>query len=130
MKKAVLLGLLASVFAAPVFAKSALHCSGKGWVHFAMLPFPLYKTLNLELSVDQARNGEFTLEAGGDPIYYAGPVALDGSQPALITSPDSGDVTAVVLVLENPKKLILAVQFSNAQNEKTGSISPTDLTCQ
>lgn len=130
MKKAFLLVFWASLISTSAFAQSSIHCSGKGWVHFAMVPFPLYKTLTLDLKMNQDQMGEFTLSAGGDPISYSGPIALDGSRPAVVTNPDSGDVTAVVLVMEDPKSLTLAMQFSNAQNEKIGSVSPTHLTCQ
>lgn len=130
MKNILFLGLLLSAVSSPAFAGKTLECTGKGWVHFAAVPFPLYKSLTVTLKLTDDSHGSVELTAGGDPISYSGPLALDGQQPVLITSQESGDLTALTLVLENEKTLKLAVQFSNAQYEKTGSISPTTLTCK
>jgi hypothetical protein len=129
MKKLLSLCFLISLFSFTGHAQTQVLCTGKAWIHFAAVPFPLLRTLNVQLDMNGPQ-GTLDMDAGGDPLHYEGLLPLDGKTPIVMTDPDSGDIARLQLLMTNPQSLRFSAVFTNRQQEKIGSIDPARLTCR
>lgn len=129
MKKLLILCFLTGLFSFTAHANAHLLCTGKAWIHFAAVPFPLWRTLNVELDLNGSQ-GVLNVDVGGNPLHYEGPLPLDGKTPIVMSDADSGDITTIQLLMTNPQSLLFSAVFANRQQEKIGSISPARLTCR
>ena len=119
---------------ASTVAHASLICTGTGRLNtFDGKPEPrplIAEIFGCQTLLNPGTPGRFTLEMGGDPIVFEGPLYLDGSREHRYVAVASGDVTSFRLDYRDEERLILEVDFLDADFDLLGGVERVTLRCQ
>lgn len=80
-------------------------------------------------SLVQGREGRVTIDIGGEPVTYEGPVTLDGRTPHRVSHAPSGDYALFTLTQRENMDIKIRINEYNRDQDKLGYVLSAWLKC-